>query len=393
MAEPIIDVDKLRTAEQDGIDENSGAANKLEPPDYVKDTGERSGDEPPVNWWNYWKNVVWQWLTHIVNDVMKGNYTFTGIKIFTSTSTSPKAITMDNGDLDVEGDTIVEGNLNVIGDLDILGYNFKLDSERIIFTEDKFIETGLVEDFKPIDGEEIVTESSLYPAYVGGNNLILVKNSDKFLYMKSVLDSDNFTAKTTYSVNAGISIQPYCGNGIIIFKKNSDNKLYKKSINNVNGESNLTSYAIGNLSAIYTGNDSLIFIKASDNRYYKKSLNTIDAESQIITISAFGACYIGNNNICYAGASNYINKKSLSDIDNSTVLSTYAVQIIIYVGNNKILFTKADNKLYIKSVDDVDNERIVMSNAVSGLTYIGNGIIIYRASDGHFYKKDIKDFC
>lgn len=89
MSEPAIDVSKLRTASIDRTDPSTGAPNKYEPNDSTKDYGELSSAEPPVNWWNYRWNLIWQWLTHIVNDVMKGTYTFLGVKTFDSIPVLP----------------------------------------------------------------------------------------------------------------------------------------------------------------------------------------------------------------------------------------------------------------------------------------------------------------
>jgi hypothetical protein len=391
MAEPIIDVDLLRTAEQDTNDPISGQPNKIEPPDYVKDTGEVYGDEVPVNWFNYRMNLIWQWLKHIVYDVMKGDYTFTGTKIFTSTSTSPKSITMNNGDLDVGGNTISEGDTTINGLLNATGYNVKFDSKRIIYTNDDFIYTGLIDSFKNPDGDEINSDISYAPSYIGLNNILFYKNSDFKMYKKSVNDVNNAINLTTYSVqNTGFA---YCGNNIVVFAKHSDNKLYKKSVNDIDNETNLTTADVATGGAVYIGANNIIYRNGGTGFIRKKSINDINNYTEITTYLTNGAIYIGNNTILITKNDNKLYKKSVNDIDGEANITTYTAFSFIYIGNDKILFIKSDNKLYIKSVHDVDNERIVMSNAVSGLTYIGNGIIIYRASDGHFYKKDIKDFC
>jgi hypothetical protein len=87
MAKPTIDVDKLKIAELDVTDAVSGQANKVEPSATVKSNGEVYGSFPPVNWMNYWRNLVWQFLTWIVNTVIEGTFTFTGNKTFSGNNT------------------------------------------------------------------------------------------------------------------------------------------------------------------------------------------------------------------------------------------------------------------------------------------------------------------
>lgn len=91
MAKPTIDVSKLQTASLDELDPNSGQANKIEPSAYCKTNGEKYGDFPPVSWMNYWKNLVWQYLTWIVNEVIEGAFTFTGVKTFSSFPITPSS--------------------------------------------------------------------------------------------------------------------------------------------------------------------------------------------------------------------------------------------------------------------------------------------------------------
>jgi hypothetical protein len=332
MAQPIIDVDKLRTAEQDGIDENSGAANKIEPPDYVKDTGERSGDEPPVNWFNYWKNVAWQWIHYIV----KGTIT----------------------------------------------------------TPDNYRVTGLVDDMQNTSGHLLLSVNNGDFVYCGNNILVYQSTVDFKLYRKSIynddgtINTDPGTAITSYIVN---TYTRYCGNNIIVFRKGA--KLYKKSILFIDNETQLTTYDVQAYIS-YVGNNKVVFQKTSDSKIYIKDIGVLDTESNLTTTQGRPLCGIGNNQFLFLDNTSYLFRKSISDVDNITQLtSNYTVSFAQYIGNDEIIMrTNKDDYLYIKSAYNAEKESII-SNITGTAIYIGNGEIAFKPYSGQYlYIRSIKDF-
>jgi Tol biopolymer transport system component len=215
MAEPTIEVDNLRTASEDVIDEGSGQANKTEPPEAVKDEGEKYGDEPPVNWMNYWKNLAWQWLQHIVDDVMKGVYVFTGKKTFTDTSTSPNEVVIEDGSVAIDVDLHVGGDATFDNQIqypknDVIDDDATLEVNKDYFITGAGVNASLPATANVGDAIGVFTDKASRILQVDAENVIGYKNSkfttkglDGYLQLKN-----QDSAKLVYKGAGGSIIVP-----------------------------------------------------------------------------------------------------------------------------------------------------------------------------------------
>jgi len=408
MSKPTISEEKLEFASSDITDAESGQSNKVETSAAKKTNGWAWKEKPPFNWFNYWMNIVYLYIKYIVQEALEGTFTFTGVKTFTETGTSPKSIILDNGDLTVEGELVVEENINSGGSFDSEG-NINSNSLytqndiTIHSQKDKFYDTGVIDDME-FERKNVITTYAIDEiiAYCGDGIIIFTKNSDNKLYKKSITDVDNETALTTYAIYDFA----YCGDGIIIFTKSSDNKLYKKSITDVDNETNITTFTASK--PRYIGDGLIVYIKASDSKVYRKSITDVDNVTNITTYTVGGyLLYVGNIS---SGVSRYILFAKQSDsklyikdalvLDTETLLFDGVVDALAcYIGNGKFIF-KTSSIWYIKSIwqiDSVDTGDKIGSIDAWGNTipeYVGNGYIVYEGYPGFGFiaLKSIKDF-
>ena len=118
MAEPSVSVDNIQVAVNDVTDALSGQANKIQPNTTIKDEGWKYKQKPAVNHFNYIFSWIGKWLKHIVDDVMKGTYTFAGNKTFSgiiTNSNTTQSTSKDTGAVVVSGGLGVEKNAYING--------------------------------------------------------------------------------------------------------------------------------------------------------------------------------------------------------------------------------------------------------------------------------------
>lgn len=73
------------------------APNKLEPSTTKKNNGWAHLEKPPYNWFNYWQNLVYQWVKYIDDEALEGAFTFQGVKTFQDNIIAQGDVTISGG--------------------------------------------------------------------------------------------------------------------------------------------------------------------------------------------------------------------------------------------------------------------------------------------------------
>lgn len=145
MAKPTIDVNKLEWASSDLNDSTTNNQdNRVEPSSAKKTYGWLFLEKPPFNWFNYWMNLVYQFMKWIVEEVIEGTFTFTGAKTFSDTTQS---VDKDTGAVIIGGGLGVEKNISSGGIIRYvtgieIKYRDDTPSETVIGNLKKRIEIG-----------------------------------------------------------------------------------------------------------------------------------------------------------------------------------------------------------------------------------------------------------